>query len=128
MRTGSGMALAVPALRDVTEQGAHGRWDPEPVGQHLRHFAGGREMFLEHERDPRKAVGKLAGAHERRVPGRGDRAQETGDHLGPRPEPDRGRVRRQSVICAEEPGGDVGVGRAADVEQQARVIRLGRGL
>jgi hypothetical protein len=124
----SGLALAIPALGDVAEQGADGPWNPEPVGQHLCHFAEGREMFFEHERDPRKAEGKLTRAHEWRVSWRGDRAQEAGDHLSPRPESDRGRVRRQSVIGAEELGGDVGVGRAADVEQQARVVRLRRRL
>ena len=94
----------------------------------LRDLAESGEMFLEDRGDPGKAVGKLAGAHERRAARRRDRAQEAGDHLGPRPEAGGSRVPRQRVVGAEDLGGDVGIGRAADVEQQARVVRLRRRL
>ena len=85
-------------------------------------------MFLEDQRDPGKAKGELAGAYERRAAGRGDRAYEAGRHLGPRPEPCGSRVARQRVVGAEDLGSDIGVGRTADVEQQARVVGLRRRL
>jgi hypothetical protein len=85
-------------------------------------------VFLEQSGEPRQTVRELAGAHKRRAARRGDRPEESGDHLGPRPEPDRSRVARQRVVATEDLGGDVGVGRAADVEEQARVVGLRRRL
>ena len=85
-------------------------------------------MLLEDQRDSGKAVGKLAGAYERRAARRGDRAKETGDHLGPRPKAGGRRIPGKRVVGAEDLGGGVGIGRATDVEQQAGVVRLRRGL
>ena len=124
----TGLALAVPALGDVTEQRAYRPREPKPVGEHVRDLAEGGEMFLEDQRDPGQPVRELAGAHERRAVRRSDRAKEAGHHLRPRPEPGRSRVPRQRVVGAEDLGGDVGIGRAADVEQQAGVVRLRRRL
>ena len=74
----------------------------------------------------RKPVGKLAGTHERRATRWGHCPQESGHHLGPRPEPDRSRICRQRVVSAEDLCRDVRVRRASDVEQQTRVVRLRR--
>jgi hypothetical protein len=85
-------------------------------------------MFLEHRGNPGKPVGKLAGTHERRATRRGHRSQESGHHLGPRPEPDRSRICRQRVVSAEDLSRDVRIRGATDIEQQTRGVRLRRRL
>jgi hypothetical protein len=122
------LALAIPALGDMGEQRPNGSGQAEPVGQHLRHLAQGGDLALEQQRQLRNPERKLPRTHQRRVTRWSQRPHEPRHHLGPRPEPGRKCVGRQRVLIAEDLGGDVGICGAADVEQQARVVRLRRRL
>jgi hypothetical protein len=122
----AGQALAVPALDQVREQALHGRWQAEPVGQHLGDLAEGGHVAPELPGRPRHAPRHLQGPHRRRAARVGQRPQDPGRHLGPRPEPGGQGVPGQGVVVAEGAGGHLRVGGAADVEQQAGVVGLRR--
>jgi hypothetical protein len=81
-------------------------------------------MALELSSRPRHATKDLHDPHRRRAARGGERPHDPGHHLRPRPEPGRHAIGRQRVIIAEGLGGDLRIGGAADVEQQARIVDL----
>ena len=115
-------ALAVPALGEVGEQTRHGRGSADPIRQHPRDLAGraqGGTRFASH---PRKPAGGLKRANERRAARIGQRAEQPREDLSRRPVHERVEAGRQRA--AEDLRGDVGLGRAAGVREQAGVVGL----
>ena len=81
-------------------------------------------MTAQRRREP---AGSVQRSDRRGAVRRSQRPHDAGDGLGPSAEHDRREVRGQGPLI-EQVGDDLGVGGATDVEQQARVVGLGRGL
>ncbi len=120
------LALAVPALGEVDEQAPHRGGHAEPVAEHLRDLAHGGDVALMSSKGPRELAGDLQRARRQCPVLAGQRAQDAGHRLRPRAEHHRGEVPQERAVV-EEVGGDLGVGGAPDVEEQAAVVRLRRG-
>ena len=99
---------------------------PSRSVEHGRHLAERGDVALEHPApragSPRTICRR---PHRCRAARGGERARDPRRHLGPRPEPGGNGVLGERVVVAEELGGHVRVGGAADVEQQAGVVGLG---
>ena len=120
------LALAVPALGERPEQRLHRGRQAEAQREHLRHLAQRHEMALRLPRRERQAPRDLDRADRRRSVGLRQRAHEPAEELDPRAEHDRHVLAVQ--VAAEDHRGVLGVRGAADVEEQARVVRVRRGL
>ena len=117
---------AVPALGQVREQRRHGCRQPDALREHLGHLAGGGQMRPQRPHRPRRAAGDLEHAARRGDARRRQRTCDAGRVLRSRSE-----QHRQVVLghaAAEDLRGELRVGRATRVEEQARVVRLAPGL
>ena len=122
------VTLAVPALGEVRELGPYGGGEAQPVAQHLPDLAESGDEPLELLARLRELAHGRSGAYRLRATRRGQGAHDPCHRLCSGPESRRSRVCRQRILTTEELGGGLGARGAAHMEQQARVVRLRRGL
>jgi hypothetical protein len=115
-------ALAIPALGEVGEEAVHGRGKADPLGQHLRDLAHGGEVRTLLPGQPRQPARDLEGANGDCTTRLGQRAEEPAEDLASRPVEDGVEMGGQRV--AKDLGGDVGVGGAARMGEEAGIVGL----
>ena len=121
-------ALPVPAVVEVHEHRSKVCRECEPPEQHLCHVAVRRRDVRERSHQSRHPACQSCRAHQRRVARGRQRASHAGRPAARAVEADRGGVRRQRVVVAEDTSRSQRRSRAADGEQQGDVEGLGCGL
>ena len=119
------VTLAVPPLSEVGEQRPNLRPHAEPLTQHLCHLAGSDGMALVKTSRSRQSAHHLAGPDQRRIVGGRQGPHHPTHRVSAGAEHHRDELGQQRVVRTEEIRGNFGIGGAAGVEQQARVIGIG---
>ena len=116
------LPLPVPALGEGDEQAVHRARQTEPLGEHLAYLAERDHMRPAVPCRLRKPTRDLDRARRRRAIGIRERAHDRGQELALRSEQHGPEARLQ--ITAEDLGGDLRIGSAAAIREQARVVGL----
>ena len=121
------LALPVPSLRDVVEKAPHRWWHSEPVAQDLADLAHRDNMGTVPADRARKAADAAKNPAREGTLRSTEAAGDTQHQLRRAAEHHRREVLQQSTLV-EEPGSDLCVGGATQVDEQTAVVGLARGL